>query len=1041
MTRTRKMVTALPGLLTIVALLVGGPFALVWWAGFPLPRHNPSADQWSGWLDHPLTKTSLIDTVAVILWIGWALILYVALAACVAAVAKVRLPMPRLAVPLHTALAGLVGAGVVAANTGAASAATAVVTVHTPTPRPLAAVVAGSGRDLPRTMSSGPQPSTTDESQILATGVDGQITVTVKAAGQQYSVTVHRHDTLWKLAGTWLGDPTRWQEIYHLNRAHYDQHGQMHHGNLILPGWVLQLPDDATPPAGAHPLPAPRVASPTPATTEPRPVMTIPTPAVATSSSPVSRTAAPEKPPTKSAHRSTDAGDEVGIYAGLAGAGLLSALLLAAVRRRRRRQQQHRRPQRRLPHPREGVTERALRVVEQPADIDRLDVALRALATGLADHDQNDLPDIVGAWIVGGNVNVLLSTPCPHAPAPWIDGGSQWMLPASAELTDVDGGVAPLPTLVTVGSRPGRHLLLDLERAGSLSLSGDALQARSLLRYLASELACNNWSDDVEVTLAGFDPDEAELLAALNPDRVRAVSTVGQAVTQLRRRVATATSTLRHVGAQDALAGRIGDLAGDAWMPQVLLSADPDEVDVVALRLLASDLAATGRCGVAVATNGPALLDASDRTNLQVSVAADGTLRVVGSLDISATAAGLPVEELEPLAEIMRQAREIADVAIPAAPETEVWATGTDAAGALLELFESTPPIEEALTTEPVSAPPAPVISIDPWLAELAAEERPQRRAAAGGGITAIPSLTFAGTRRPVTAAIRQRRREADPHLDRDLKAWTENDPGVVRVGILGPVTVAAPGDEPVERRRFLAEIIVFLAQRGARGATGDRLTDALWPEGNVKDASRRVAITRSRRWLGNTPTGDPWLPDMGADRTYRLEEGYLLDWHLFRRLRTRGEAHGPAGIRDLRAALGLVRGAPLDGADRAYAVGSRNPYTWLPESDIYPGHIVSAIVDTAHELAELYLEAGATTEARWAVHRAWLADPYRGDDEPWCDIMRAEHMDAHNAQLRRLLGELMQARDAEVPEDLSRDTYTWLRTVIPDVLGASTSS
>src|SRR5437762_4976196 len=179
----------------------------------------------------------------------------------------------------------------------------------------------------------------------------------------------------------------------------------------------------------------------------------------------------------------------------------------------------------------------------------------------------------------------------------------------------------------------------------------------------------------------------------------------------------------------------------------------------------------------------------------------------------------------------------------------------------------------------------------------------------------------------------------------------------------------------------------------------------------------------------------------MTGDRTYRLTDGYLLDWHLFRRLRVRGEAHGPAGVKDLRAALELVRGVPLDGADRAYALGARNPYPWLPESDIYPGHIVSAIADTAHELAELYLDAGDTTSTRWAVRQAWRADPYRGDDELWRDLMRAEYIDGHTAELRQLLGELIQARDAEVPEDLSKETYAWLRSIMPEVLGGSTSA
>src|SRR5256885_9347631 len=60
-----------------------------------------------------------------------------------------------------------------------------------------------------------------------------------------------------------------------------------------------------------------------------------------------------------------------------------------------------------------------------------------------------------------------------------------------------------------------------------------------------------------------------------------------------------------------------------------------------------------------------------------------------------------------------------------------------------------------------------------------------------------------------------------------DLAAWHDRDPSLVHVGILGPVQVEAPGEEPTERQRFLAEIIVYLAQRGARGTTADRLTDA----------------------------------------------------------------------------------------------------------------------------------------------------------------------------------------------------------------------
>jgi len=941
-----------------------------------------------------------------------------------------------------------------------------------------------------------------------ATANPAAVAPTATTAATQQVYQVRHGDWLWYIADRFLGDPQRYPEIAALNPGLVTATSGIHGPDHIEAGWHLTLPTDAhdrgprthaagtvvTPstdpgqagpsgdPAGgnadgtggqppntggsapANPgasTPASPPASATPGSTaSPTTAPSSAAPSASTTAAPSTAAtpapAAADRTPSPGGTHRADSSDDSVVYGGLAGASLLAALLLGAVLRRRRRQRQHRRPQRRLPHPRGGATETALRIVEQPADVDRLDTALRALAAGLAEHEQADLPDILGAWIVGGTVHVILSRSCPYVPAGWVDEGQQWTLPASIALPDVDGQVAPLPTLVAVGSRPGRHLMLDLERLSSLSVGGDPDRARNLLRYIASELACNSWSDDVEVVLAGFGQDESELLVALNPDRVRAVSSVPEAVARLRRRVVTATGTLRHVGARDALAGRIGDLAGDAWMPQVLLVADPDERDLAALGPLADDLAAAGRCAVAVAATGT-MLGTPRPEAVRLTVAADGVLRVtLGPLDTSASAAGLPADELEPLAEIMRQARTAADEPVPPAAETEPWAADTDAAGGLLGLFgrdvaagpaaqpQDQHEDEPASTVQPASGPPAPVMSIDPWLAEHTeppAQEQPEQLAADGAGGTAIPAVALTGSRRQVTAAIRQRRRQADPHLDRDLKAWHEQDPGTVRVSILGPVTVAAPGEQPTERQRFLAEIIVFLAQRAARGATADKLTDALWPDGNVKDASRRVAITRARRWLGTTPAGEPWLPDMGADRTYRLADGFILDWHLFRRLRSRGEAHGPAGVKDLRAALDLIRGAPLDGADRAYAVGARNPYTWLPESDIYPGHVVSAVVDTAHELAELYLEAGDTTNARWAVQQAWLADPYRGDDQLWRDIMRAEYVDGHGAELRQLLGELIQARDAEVPEDLSRDTYAWLRSIMPELLGATSGT
>lgn len=920
-----------------------------------------------------------------------------------------------------------------------------------------------------------------------------------KPAATAMVYEIARGDWLSGIAERFLGDADRYTEIAAINPdleerdnrfpnhiqkdwritlpADAHDRGPMNHarGVIVSPASsapATEQPPAAAPPQAANPAPttaAPTTAAPTtaaPTTAAPSASTTAPTtapsaaaPAAPTPAAPSATSAAPSSsasqapatstasPPATTTPTGGDAdgegiSDEV-VVGSLAGAGLLSALLLAAVLGRRHRQRQHRRPGRRLPHPRGGATEKSLRVVQQPADVDRLDVALRSLAAALTDRDQTPLPDITAAWIIDRTVQLVLAVPHPDPPAPWAAEGSTWTLPGNVDVVPTPDQLAPLPTLVAVGSQPGRHLLLDLERTGSLTITGDPERTIALLRYIACELACNSWSDDVEVIIAGFTVAESELLVALNPDRIRPVASVAAAASRLKRRAAAVAAALSHTGAANTFAGRITDV-GEAWAPQVLLVAHPDRDDLAALAELGSDLTANGPCAVAIVA--AALSDAAAEPSAVV-VDADGQLRVsTPALRTTAAAAGLPAQELEPLAEIMREARTNTDEPTPAAPEPEEWAADTDAAGAILTLLDDEPAASPARDSD-VEAAPA---GDDPWAEPAAQPALPRvvtEPAPPSSGVDPILAVPRQGTvaaatpRREVTAAIRQRRRQADPNLDADLAAWHEQDQTRPRIGVLGPVTVDAPGPAPDQRRRFHAEIITFLAARGVRGATGDQLTEALWPDQRVKDASRRVAITRARRWLGETSEGEPWLPEMGSDRVYRLEPGYLLDWHLFRRLRTRGEAHGPAGVKDLRAALDLVRGVPLDGADRAYAAGARNPFTWLPESDIYPGHITSAIVDTAHELAELYHDAGDTAGMRWAVQTAWLADPHRGDDDPWHDLMRAARIEGHTAELRSLLGDLMRTRDAEVPEDLSPETYAWLRPLLPEVLSASTTS
>ncbi|SHN19304.1 hypothetical protein SAMN05443668_103563 [Cryptosporangium aurantiacum] len=671
--------------------------------------------------------------------------------------------------------------------------------------------------------------------------------------------------------------------------------------------------------------------------------------------------------------------------------------------------------------PSDPRAETELRAAAQPVASDRLDQALRVLGSGLAGRPAGTVPDIVGVWLDGETVHLLLTKPCAMPPTPWVSDGTRWTLPAEAVLPPVEGLLAALPALATVGSQPGTHLLLDLERLGTLTLVGDPARCADLLRYLAAELASNTWSDHVDVMLAGFDAEEVGVFAALSGgERIEVVPSAAEGIAGLRRRVAEVVGNVSHRGATDALDGRLNDTAADGWTPYVLLAADCGPDDLNSLDALDTELAAAGRCAAAVVI-------ASDRNagRWTLQIATDGRLDVpflgIQADDGELTAASLPRIELSALAELLATADRGLDSSAstkpPTAPDSALHLTEGDG------LFA--PPRGEAPSNQ-------------------ATEQ--DRNASANAEAASDP--VWDGRKPPVADAsamaneVSTQRsavpRNPDDTLDGDLAAWLGADPTRPRIGILGPVSLEAPGTQPRQRQRFHAEVAVYLAGCGSRGATPDRLDDALWPNRVIEPAARRVAITRTRTWLGKAPGGEKWLPELDSERRYRLRDGYLLDWHLFRRLRARAEGKGPDGVADLRAALSLVRGAPLAGADVAFSSNARNPYPWLTTSDLAPMHLVSAIVDTAHHLVDFCLAAGDLREARWAADQAWVADVDRDSDIPWRDHLRIAAAAGNEAELEHLLGSLMSEREAEVPEDLDRVTYQLLCEVMPDRMGVA---
>jgi hypothetical protein len=669
--------------------------------------------------------------------------------------------------------------------------------------------------------------------------------------------------------------------------------------------------------------------------------------------------------------------------------GMVAAVLLGTVAIHRARRSAHRRYGRTVISPVLGRAEVDL-AAAAGADTSRLDRSLRTLAARVGGADGSTgadagtqagqaLPDIGAVWIAGDEIHLVLATPSDQPPpAPFRPGAAgTWVLAADAELPPAPDVLAPLPSLVTVASRPGRHLLVDLERLGTVTITGSPRHCGDLLRHIAAELAHNPWSDLVEVTLAGFPPEQADLLVSLNPDRVRAAASLPAAVADLGRQLTRNLDALDSRDLADAVHGRLRDPASDTWTPRLLLVHQPDDDHLHLLHRLGAELAGPGRrCAIAVVT---ATDGASGTGRGHLTVTGEGLLQagfLAGSDDMPAAA--LPEHLLAPYAELVRRAAAVEDHPIP--PADEPWAQGTDATGAPLAVTASAAAVLRADT---------PVVP--------------------------LPTVGGSG-----------QRADLDPAVDR----WWRGDHPGPKVALLGPVRVAAPGPPPERRQRTCEELAVLLASRGYAGATAGELVEALWGQRQPARTVWAEVVSATRRWFGSAPDGTWWLTDADAAGRYRLRDGVLVDWHLFRRLRTRAGRSGDTGSSaDLRAALRLVQGPPLARDDHLV---TRARYTWLSGSPFDPDLIRAGVIDTAQDLVERCLAAGDLPGARWAVQQAWRADPGRHDDHPWRALMRVAHAQGDPAGLNDVIAEMLRWRDAEHPDELApatRELITTLRS------------
>ncbi len=719
------------------------------------------------------------------------------------------------------------------------------------------------------------------------------------------------------------------------------------------------------------------------------------------------------------------AGPQVSMLAAGGGAVLLTALGAAALLRARRRQFRVRRPGRAIAGtpPELAEIERTLLCAGQRglADMTWLDQALRSLVHGLSAVAGGQLPDVVAVRLGRDELELILATPLSAAAPPWLvdAAGLRWAirrgdeLPYDPALREVH--MPPFPLLASVGYTPaGEHYLIDLERVGSLSLTGDRERCLNMARFIAAEVAYNSWSELVEVTMVGFGQE----MAQMHPEQLQYTPDPARVLTSLRAHL-TGVQDVIGQAEVDVATGRLTGVAGDTWGPRVLLIA-PDPNGPVEQNL--ADLLATlsehaGRLTVAVvlAGTGPGAAQTTsaepieaeptvaEPTRWQLHIDADGVL-TIPALGLQLIAEQLPLSEAAQLAQLLAHAATGPDQPMPAADGDQPWDAVADAAGGLrpeVTTAATAPALRVAGTWphRPNSILPLPPVE---YSAKAATTEQDVAALAPG-----------------ISDEMRAQIGELDPTLDEDLAAWRDPASDQPKLRLFGPIDVwSAQLDPRPAGRPQKIEAVAYLVTR-PRGATAAQTRTDLWPEDRGDRATSKVRnlMLGTRGWLGVNPhTGREYLPPNPGEARggLYLIEGVLCDVELFRRLRIRAAARGVDGMPDLQAALDLVTGVPFEG---------RRPrgYHWVLAAALDYRYI-SAIGDVAHTLATHHLTAGEPEAATAAAQAALTAGSTA--DDVLLDLVAACHARGDTDGGDTYVKKIMRNYEADTEEDIPVRTY-----------------
>lgn len=912
LSRSRHIYSGLASLAIGLVLVVGVPVLLWRFVGWPLPRTLPAPSSIVDALGRSdVPDTVIIKALALVGWVAWVLMCWTLAAETWAWVrgrpspnTRFGGPIQRLSRHLITSMSMLVA---VMASPAGAHPTLALATT------PVVATMPMSNR------SAAPAPSVSPPVVADVPSAEPPAAASPSTIPITPTYTVQRHDSLWAIAESQLGDPLRWRELWLLN-CNRDFGGvTFDDPNVIYSGWNLNLPESAipAPPPAAYESPAPPPTEtapvdpppPDPPVPEQSTTTTAPTavaPAPTAASTAPAPLVAPARPADPSGAETADEGG-MSLLAVFAGGSILATALLALLTRLRRSQQRRRRPGRppHLPPAETSALETALRRSADTAQTDRLSTTLRAFAAG---SDGDVVPELAAVRVGEGEIELLLGQPIDATPPGFEDRGERR---AFASLESVDQATlaglagetpAPWPAVVSVGQLGDDEVLVDLETAGVLTVDGD--QARDTIRRMVAELAASPISDLIDIVVVG---NEIELPAS---DRIRSVDSIESALDMLELARNATSDSLALVGDSDTATARRSHSAEHGW--GVTLMASLDELTVEQGQRLTSF--AQGRHGMAALVVGAPLgcgswsLTLGEKARLEPHHF---------ELD------PLPLEEAE-----LDQVNALLDDA----------AMG-DADIGLADLDR----VDRSGSADP-AAPP-------------------ERRAGEPAEALTVP------TEHPITSSV-----GTDVYVRSTEPSLPAEEGFDVEVRVLGRVEIQ--GAETIARPRSV-ELTAYLALH-PEGVSAVRLKTAIWPESDLAQGTFNTTVYRARVGLGVDRSGQQHLPHaVNIGNCYSLGPWVTTDLARFVDMvnRSQGTDHHEEEVALLRSALELVRGQPFE------EVGSG--YEWAFTEGIITeaeATIADAAHRLAQLLLQVGDHAGATWAAQRGLNSVPGSEPLYRD-------------------------------------------------------------